>query len=139
MGVGVISTIAYALLFLLLSGPLGAAPANALALAVTAVGNTAANRRLTFGLRGREGLWRHHARGAAVFVLTLALTDGALSALHALDAAPPRGVELTVLVIAGFAATVTRYIAMKTWVFARLQRRARAGAEQGPAAAPAER
>jgi glycosyltransferase involved in cell wall biosynthesis len=139
MGVGVISTIAYALLFLLLSGPLGAAPANALALAVTAVGNTAANRRLTFGLRGREGLWRHHARGAAVFVLTLALTDGALSALHALDAAPPRGVELTVLVIAGFAATVTRYIAMKTWVFARLQRRARAGAEQRPAAAPAER
>jgi glycosyltransferase involved in cell wall biosynthesis len=138
MGVGVVSTIAYALLFLLLSGPLGAAAANALALAITAVGNTAANRRLTFGLRGRDGLLRHHARGAAVFVLTLALTDGALNALHALDAAPPRGAELTVLVIAGFAATVTRYLAMKTWVFALVQRRATAHAER-PALARAGR
>ena len=50
------STIAYALLFLAFSGALGAAAANALALAVTAIGNTAANRRLTFGLRGRDGL-----------------------------------------------------------------------------------
>ena len=116
--------------FLVFSGVLGAAAANALALAITAIGNTAADRRLTFGLRGREGLLRHHVRGAAVFVLTLALTNGALSALHALDAAPPRGAELTVLVIAGFAATVTRYLAMKTWVFALVRRRARAGAER---------
>ena len=77
-------------------------------------------------------------RGAVVFVLTLALTNGALSALHGLDAAPPRGVELAVLVLAGFAATVTRYVAMKTWVFALVQRRARAGAER-PAAARAGR
>jgi glycosyltransferase involved in cell wall biosynthesis len=138
MAVGVMSTLAYALLFLALSGAVGAAAANALALAVTALGNTAANRRLTFGLRGREGLLRHHARGAVVFVLTLALTNGALSALHGLDAAPPRGVELAVLVVAGFAATVTRYLAMKTWVFALVQRRARAGAER-PAAARAGR
>jgi glycosyltransferase involved in cell wall biosynthesis len=130
MAVGVLSTLAYAVLFLAFSGALGAVAANALALAVTAIGNTAANRRLTFGLRGREGLLRHHARGAVVFVLTLALTNGALSALHGLDAAPPRGVELTVLVVAGFAATVTRYLAMKTWVFASVRRGARAGAER---------
>ena len=134
MGVGVLSTLAYALLFLAFSSALGAVAANALALAVTAIGNTAANRRLTFGLRGRDGLARHHVRGAAVFVLTLALTNGALSALHALAAAPPRGVELAVLVIAGFAATVTRYLAMKTWVFALVRRRAR-GAPSAPAAA----
>ena len=48
----------------LLRGPLGAGGANALALALTAVGNTAANRRLTFGVRGRAGLVRHHALGA---------------------------------------------------------------------------
>ena len=47
---------------------------TAIALALTAVGNTAANRRLTFRVRGREGLVRHHLRGAAVFVLTLMLT-----------------------------------------------------------------
>src|SRR3954468_18790474 len=55
LGVGVVSTLAYAALFLLLRAPLGADGANALALAVTAVGNTAANRRLTFRVRGRAG------------------------------------------------------------------------------------
>ena len=55
MGVGVLSTLAYAMLFLALRSPLGAAGANALALALTAIGNTAANRRLTFGIRGRVG------------------------------------------------------------------------------------
>jgi putative flippase GtrA len=117
--VGVVSTLAYAVLFLLLSAAVGAVAANALALSATAVGNTAANRRLTFGLRGREGVVRHHGRGAAVYVLTLALTNGALQMLHGLDSAPSRAVELSVLVVAGFLATVTRYVAMKTWVFAR--------------------
>ena len=116
--VGVLSTIAYVLLFLLLRGPLGAAGANALALALTAVGNTAANRRLTFGIRGRAGLARHHVRGALVFVLTLALTNGALLVLHGVDATPARQVELAVLVVAGLAATITRYVALRTWVFA---------------------
>src|SRR5215211_6698401 len=70
--VGLASTVAFGLLFLLLREPLAAAPANALALALTAVGNTAANRRLTFGLRGRGGLLRQHVLGAVVFLLTLA-------------------------------------------------------------------
>ena len=135
MGVGVLSTIAYVLLFLVLRGPLGAAGANALSLAVTAVGNTAANRRVTFGIRGRAGLVRHHVRGALVFVLTLALTNGALLVLHGVDAAPARAVELAVLVVAGLAATVTRYIAMRTWVFAHARQRRRRMAEAARQAA----
>jgi putative flippase GtrA len=119
MGVGVLSTIAYALLYLLLHGWLGAAGANAVALAVTAVANTAANRRLTFGLRGREGLAHHHARGAVVYVLTLGLTTLALASLHRIDPSPSRTIELGVLVVAGAAATITRYVALRTWVFAR--------------------
>ena len=92
MAIGVLSTLAYALLYVALHPLLGAAGANAAALALTAVGNTAANRRLTFGVRGREDLVRHHVRGAVVFVLTLALTNGALAVLHGLDASPrPRG------------------------------------------------
>ncbi len=122
MAVGVLSTIAYALLYLLLHGPLGAGGANALALAITAVANTAANRRLTFGVRGSEGLARHHARGALVYVLTLGLTTVALASLHHVDATPPRAVELAVLLAAGAAATVTRYIALRTWVFAARRR-----------------
>ena len=119
MGIGVLSTLAYALLFLMLRSPLGADGANALALALTAVGNTAANRRLTFGVRGRAGLLRQHAMGAIVFVLTLGLTTGALAVLHGLDGTPARPVELGVLIAASTAATVTRYVALKTWVFAR--------------------
>lgn len=130
MGVGVLSTIAYALLFLTLSGGLGAGVANALALAITAVGNTAANRRVTFGLRGRAGLLRHHARGAMVYVVTLGLTTAALDFLHRVDAAPSRAVELSVLIVAGIAATVTRYVALRTWVFAAARRRLDRGAER---------
>jgi glycosyltransferase involved in cell wall biosynthesis len=123
IGVGVVSTLAYALLFLLLRGPLGPAGANAVALLLTAVGNTAANRRLTFGVRGRAHLVRHHIRGAVVFFLTLALTTGALAVLHGLDSAPSRGVELAVLVAASLVATVTRYVALRTWVFTHRRRR----------------
>ena len=119
MGIGIVSTLAYALLYLLLSGPLGAVAANAIALALTAVANTAANRALTFGVRGREGLVGHHVRGALVFVLTLALTSGALAVLHGLDAAPSRALELAVLIAASVTATVTRYVALRTWVFTR--------------------
>jgi putative flippase GtrA len=120
--VGVASTIVYALLFVLLRGPLGPGAANALVLAVTAVANTAANRRLTFGVRGRAGLLRQHALGAVVYLLTLGLTSGALLVLHGLDAAPSRALELAVLITASVTATVTRYVALRTWVFARAHR-----------------
>jgi putative flippase GtrA len=133
-GIGVVSTLAYALLFLLLRAPLDAAGANALALALTAVGNTAANRRLTFGIRGRAQLVRDHVRGALVFGLTLALTTGTLLVLHGIEAAPARPVELAVLLIAGLAATVTRYVALRTWVFTHRRRR-RGGVSRRPARA----
>src|SRR6476469_6707965 len=53
--IGIVSTLAYLVLFFLLRMGTGAQAANFLALAITAVANTAANRRLTFGVRGREG------------------------------------------------------------------------------------
>jgi glycosyltransferase involved in cell wall biosynthesis len=117
LGIGVLSTLAYALLYLALRGPLGAAGANALALAVTAVGNTAANRLFSFRVRGREGLVRQHALGAVVFAITLGLTSGALGVLETLDPSPARWLELAVLVAASALATVTRYVALRTWVF----------------------
>ena len=120
--IGVASTLAYALLFLLLAGAIGSAAASAVALAVTAVGNTAANRRLTFGIRGRDGLARQQAAGFLVFLLALGLTNGALSVLHDLDRHAPRLLEAAVLVLATLAATVTRYIALSSWVFRRRSR-----------------
>jgi 4-amino-4-deoxy-L-arabinose transferase-like glycosyltransferase/putative flippase GtrA len=118
MAIGVVSTLLYALGYLLLRGPLGPGTANAVVLALTAIANTAANRRFTFGVRGRDRLLRHHAQGAVVFVLTLALTSGALLVLHALAPSPPRLVEVAVLIAASTMATVTRYVALKAWVFA---------------------
>ena len=41
--------------------------ANAAALAISAVANTAANRRFTFGRRGGEALLTHHLQGLIVF------------------------------------------------------------------------
>ncbi|MFL5846624.1 MAG: glycosyltransferase [Solirubrobacteraceae bacterium] len=119
MAVGVLSTLAYALLYVALRGSLGPGGANAAALAVTAVANTQANRRFTFRIRGRDRLARHHAMGAGVYVLTLGLTAGAMGVLHGLDHAPPRLLEVSVLIAASVCATVTRFLALRTWVFAR--------------------
>ena len=58
--VGIASTAAYLMLFMLLHGWIGAQAANLIALLVTAIGNTAANRRFTFGVAGRDRVARHH-------------------------------------------------------------------------------
>jgi glycosyltransferase involved in cell wall biosynthesis len=119
LAIGVASTLAYALLYLVLRGSLGADGANALALALTAVANTQANRRLSFRIRGRAGLLRQHAAGALVYLIALGLTDGALQLLSGLDPHPGRLLEVAVLVLASAVATVTRYVALRTWVFSR--------------------
>jgi putative flippase GtrA len=118
MSIGAACTLTYALLFVALAGPLGSFAASTLALTLTAVANTAANRRLTFGVRGRAGLARHHSAGLAVFALALALTDGALAVLHGLARDPTRLLETGVLVLASLCATITRYVALSNWVFA---------------------
>ena len=118
-GIGVASTLAYLVLFLLLRQGMAAQPANLLALLVTAVANTAANRRLTFGVRGSRDRGRHQAQGLVVFALGLALTSGSLAVLHALAATPPLGVEIGVLVAANLAATVLRFLLLRIWVFRR--------------------
>jgi glycosyltransferase involved in cell wall biosynthesis len=122
--IGVASTIAYALLYLLLRGSLGSGAANALALALTAVANTQANRRFTFGVRGRAGLLKQQAAGGLVYLLALGLTAGALDVLNGLDPHPARALEVLVLVLASAFATVTRYVALRSWVFARGRRSA---------------
>ncbi|GAA3398374.1 bifunctional glycosyltransferase family 2/GtrA family protein [Cryptosporangium minutisporangium] len=116
-GVGVASTLAYLVLYVLLRGVLGAFAANLLALLITAVANTAANRRLTFGVRGAERRRRQHLEGLLVFGLGLALTTGALSALHAATSVPGKALELSVLVGANLTATVLRFLLFRAWVF----------------------
>jgi putative flippase GtrA len=115
--VGVLSTLAYLALFLLLRGPLGAQWANAAALLLTAVGNTALNRRHTFGVRGRTDRVRHQLQGLAVFGVGLALTAGSLAVLHGLVPDTGRALEVTVLVLANLGATLVRFLLFRSWVF----------------------
>ncbi|MDT7798494.1 MAG: hypothetical protein QOI78_1927, partial [Actinomycetota bacterium] len=114
--IGVLSTLAYLVLFLLLRTAVGAQPANFSALLVTAIANTALNRRLTFGIRGRSGAGRHQFEGLIVFGLGLALTSGALALLNG-STTPGLILEITVLVLANLAATILRFLLLRGWVF----------------------
>ena len=115
--IGVASTIAHLLLFLLFRGVMGAIAANVVALLLTSIVNTAANRRLTFGVRGGQGAARHQFQGLIIFGLGLALTTGALALLGHLVPDASRAVELAVIVAANAAATVLRFVLFRAWVF----------------------
>ena len=115
--IGVASTAAYLLLYLLLRTVAAAQAANAISLLLTAVANTAVNRRVTFGIRGRTHAARHQVRGLIAFAIGLALTSGALAALHASAPQSSRTAELTVLVAANLTATLVRFGLYRSWVF----------------------
>ncbi|MFE0510320.1 glycosyltransferase [Streptomyces sp. NPDC058964] len=121
--VGAVSTVGYVLLYARLRPAVGPQAANALALLACAVVNTAANRRLTFGLRGRGGALRHQAKGVFVLVIGLALTSGSLAVLHHLAPAAARRTEVGALVAANLAATVLRFLLFRIWVFPANRRR----------------
>jgi len=132
IAVGLASTAAYALLFVLFRGVMSAQIANAVALVVTAILNTAANRRFTFGVRGRRRVVTHQAQGLVVFAIGLAVTSGSLALLQLLNPQAGLVVELTVLVVANLVATVLRFLLLRSWVF-RAHLRASTQATQRPA------
>ncbi|MBE3009730.1 bifunctional glycosyltransferase family 2/GtrA family protein [Microbispora sp. NEAU-D428] len=113
--IGAISTVAHLALFWLLRSVLPPVAANAIALFVTAVANTAANRRFTFGVRGRAGALRHHLGGLVAFVAGLALTSGGLAAL---PGGASRAAELAAVIVANGLATLLRFLLLRSWVFA---------------------
>jgi putative flippase GtrA len=114
--IGVASTLAYVGLYALLRNGTSAAAANAVALGVTAIGNTAANRRLTFGVRGRASLVRDHVAGLSAFAIALALTSGCVLVLAAVAPTAGRVIELAVLVGANAVATVLRFVLLRSWI-----------------------
>ncbi|HEY6275899.1 MAG TPA: bifunctional glycosyltransferase family 2/GtrA family protein [Streptosporangiaceae bacterium] len=119
VAVGVASTMAFVVLYLLLRGVMTAQASNAVSLLVTAVANTAANRRFTFGIRGRGHAARHQLRGLIAFGIGLAVTSGALAWLHAATGQPGRAAEVAVLIAANLVATVVRFALYRNWVFRR--------------------
>jgi len=114
--IGVISTGAYALLYLVFRNVATAEVANAAALILTAIGNTAANRRLTFGVRDGSNIVRDQAAGLIALALALAITTGAATALRASDANVGHLGELAVLVVANGVATLARFAILRAVV-----------------------
>jgi putative flippase GtrA len=91
-----------------------------ISLLLTAVANTAANRRLTFGISGRSDAARHQVKGLIAVGIGLALTSGSLAMLGSARAS--RLAEVSVLIAANLAATVIRFLLYRYWVFGRAQR-----------------
>jgi putative flippase GtrA len=111
--VGVTSTIAYFVLYVLLRGIMDGQAANFVAQIVTAIANTAANRAFTFRVRGSGGLLKHHATGLIAFAIALTLTSSSLWALHQVWPTSGRWVEVTVLTLANLVATLVRFLALR--------------------------
>jgi putative flippase GtrA len=115
--IGIISTLAQLVLFVLLRTVMGPLGANAVSLVVTTIGNTAANRRFTFGVTGPDRAFRQQLEGGLAFLLGLALSTGGLAVLHATMPGASRTVELVALVSANGVATLVRFLLMRAWIF----------------------
>lgn len=115
--VGAASTIAFALLYLILRPLFGGQAANFLSLLLTAVGNTWANRWFTFGVTGRLGVVRHQLQGLVVFGIAWGITSGSLLTLHATEPQASPLTEILVLTAANLVATVLRFVLLRGWVF----------------------
>jgi putative flippase GtrA len=117
--VGVVSTVVHLGLFAALAPVLASTQAaNLVALLVATVGNTALNRRWTFGIRG-AGRLRAQVQGLVVFGITWLMTAGALALLHGAVAQPSTAVATLVVGVATAASTVVRFVAMRSWIFRR--------------------
>jgi glycosyltransferase involved in cell wall biosynthesis len=117
--VGVFSTVAYALLYLLLHGVVGAQWANLLSLLITAVANTAANRTFTFGVSGRGGAVKHQIQGLVVFGVAWLITSSSLWILHASNPSAGPVTQIIVLTGANLFSTLVRFVMLRLWVFHR--------------------
>ena len=119
-GIGLVSTLAYVLLYVLLRGPLGVYAANAVALTVCTVANMAAHAKAhdRVGAEGsqRPGRLLVVAGGAAVLATSLLFTTLAL-ALVGVVAPGSVMAEAVALVVASGLASLIRFVILKAWVF----------------------
>jgi glycosyltransferase involved in cell wall biosynthesis len=115
-GVGVLSTLGYLFLFVAWRPMLGALGANAVAMAIATLFNTAVHRELS---HGRDGLLRRGrivAVVASLYAISLALTTGALLSVGLISshAVVP---ELVAITLANAIAAIFRFSVLRTWIF----------------------
>jgi putative flippase GtrA len=104
--VGLLSTVTFTVLFVVLFGPLGPTGADIAALALAAGGNLAVNRRYTFGAATDAG--RLLRRSLWLSPLAVVATLGALAVAQVLGWST-LGTDLALVTLANLAATTVRY------------------------------
>jgi putative flippase GtrA len=118
-GIGMATTAMFAVLFLLMVGPLGPIPADIIALGICAAVNVMANRRVTFSgggsASGRAGRRRQFLVGLALAAVPIALTVTTLVALGVAGQTSP-GAELAALMVVFASVAVARFEVMRRWV-----------------------
>ncbi|MET3809095.1 GtrA family protein [Arthrobacter sp. UYEF3] len=122
-GVGVICTVTSLALYALLRPWIGPQPANAAALILTSLMNTALNRRLTFKITERHRIKRDHLNGLIVIAVALLLTGGSLGILHWINPDATVAAELWTTTLSGFLATAVRFTMLRHWIFRRARHR----------------
>jgi putative flippase GtrA len=115
--VGVACTVFYSAAYMLLRSVIHPQAANFIAYAASAVLGTAGHRRITFGVRDRATLWRHHGQGLVVFAASWGLSALALAALHGVIPDPSSFVEVALLTCTNLVATAARFVLFRSWVF----------------------
>jgi putative flippase GtrA len=115
VGVGLLSTLAYLVLYLLARPSLGIYGANAVALVVCTIVNTFAHGRFTFAEDGSLDLRTGMIAGCILFTTTLGLTSAALAVVSVLA---PGSVpaEVAGLVIAMMGAALVRFVLLRSWI-----------------------
>ena len=114
--VGIVSTMAYIACYSILRLAFAAPIANAVSLVLTAIGNTAANRRFTFQAHRNGVAGRDHLGGLAAFGIALGLTTLAIAAVHVVAPSAGRLIELIALVTANAVATMVRFLLLRAWI-----------------------
>jgi len=115
-GVGAISTLGYLFLFVAWRPIAGSFGANALALAICTVFNTAVHKELARNIHGPAYKGRFAGVALGLFAISLGLTTLALVAAHALSG-PSLAVALVAVTVANAAAAVLRFSILRAWVF----------------------
>ncbi len=115
-GVGVVSTLGYLFLFIAWRPLLGAFGANAVAMAIATLFNTAVHRELSRSTDGQARRGRLFAVAGGLYLVSLGLTS--LGLLVAQWVAPSALLaELVALAVANVLAAVFRFAVLRAWIF----------------------
>ena len=133
--VGVLSTVLYLALFLILRSSMGIFTANVIAVAATTLVNTLAHLMFTFRTKS-TGRGRYAAIAATCsFIIQIGLTSAALALVYGVGATSPVWEGLALL--AGMvAASSVKFVLLREWAFRRHSRDVRMGVERHRSGSP---